>query len=161
MDKAVNHDRMRLTPKGNYHITLVFLGDQDAGQIPEIEKCMQDLADEFTSVPVCCSGVEMFPVRSAPRTMVVPITRGREDIVAMMRYLQRGLSVPMRAGRVVPHVTLGRVRKGVRIDRVALCNRLEQRIDVKFDLNKVVLYRSYLERSGARYIAVRSIRLTT
>jgi 2'-5' RNA ligase len=51
-----------------------------------------------------------------------------------------------------PHVTLGRVREGARIDARALARAAEAvRPDVTFTVNTVDLMRSELAPAGARY----------
>ena len=146
-------------PQERYHITLAFLGERDDAALPEIVRAFEQAAGSFPLPPVHCRGITAFPSGAAPRTIVSPAAEGKREISELDRALHRALGIKGRQGKSIPHLTVARVRRGASIDRDRLVGSLGPLVDIRFTPGEIVLYRSFLERSGARYERLRSIRL--
>lgn len=145
----------RATRAGQVHLTLLFLGDRDARDVPEIEQ----------SVERSCAGIEPFSL-AARRIMTLP-TRGPAKVVAVetdappaLLELQRRLVTRLatrgkRDTAFLPHITIARFAgAGARL-----------RCDVgiagaePIEMRSVVLVRSVLKRDGAEHAAMACVEL--
>ncbi len=146
-------------PQTQYHITLAFLGEREAQELPGLFERFDHVMHDHLVSSVHCKGVITFPSGAAPRTIVTPVIEGKEQMIRIAKELRTGLGVTGRMGKSIPHLTVARVRKGTSIDRGKLVRSLGPLIDIRFIPEEIVLFRSHLERSGARYERLRSIRL--
>jgi 2'-5' RNA ligase len=143
-------DALRLVPAGNLHVTLVFLGAREEGDIPA-------LADLVTArapgpVPLALGG----PLWLAPRRPHV-LTLALEDPEGALGRLHGAMTEALRAGvghrpegrALRPHVTVARVRRGARVrpESVALPDPPR----LAFAAPALTLYRSRLGPGGSRY----------
>jgi 2'-5' RNA ligase len=134
------------------HVTLCFLGSQDVGQIDPI------LATCRTAVTSPVAGLSLgrplwLPARG-PRVLAA----GVNDPDRALAEAQESLSAALSSGGwftpearpFLAHVTVARVRRGVRVQPV----ELPAPPAVPFDRGRVTLYRSWLGRGRARYEAL-------
>jgi 2'-5' RNA ligase len=147
------------------HVTLCFLGWQPEQEIEPIAAACRVVAAE-PEVDLAVLGPVWLP-RRRPRVLAV----GLEDRDGALERLQGSLSAALAAGSwyqpekrpYMAHVTVARVSAGSRrpgeagrgIDRA----ELTAPPSLTFPGSRVVLYRSRLHRSGARYEALAAVAL--
>lgn len=100
---------------GHLHLTLWFLGNVAAEEVPAICRAIDVAAARVAPIDLVLRGVGAFPHASNPRTVWLGVERGEEGLVALHASLGRELEPlghPAEDRRYRPHVTLGRVRHG-------------------------------------------------
>ncbi len=149
-------DRLRLTRPDALHATLCFLGWRSAEEIEPIGAAVARSAGGSLDFELALGDALWLPSRR-PRVLAVAI----EDPSGSLRELQEAISENLSAdGWYTPekrpylaHVTVGRVpaRERVRATELPSSRRLW------FSPAAVTLYRSRLERGGARYEPLASV----
>ena len=98
----------------NLHVTLLFLGEIDARELPDLCKAVRGVTSELDSFAVEVAGVGCFPNPRRPRTLWIGISDGRAEVVELHDRIEDAL---LRLGAYrreergfTPHVTLGRVK---------------------------------------------------
>jgi 2'-5' RNA ligase len=136
---------LRAIPEASLHVTLVFLGEQEEGRVPALSRIVGEAApgaDELLEV----SGAAFLPVRR-PGVLVADVAASA-SLVALRAGLARALmefrALETRPWR--PHVTVARVRRGVRPGAPPAAPPA-----LRFAPAGVVLYRS---NPGSRYEAL-------
>lgn len=142
---------LRLIRPEALHATLCFLGWRPAHEIAQIGAACGVALRDRGGAPVLALGEVLWLPPRRPRVLAV----GLEDRSGALQELQSALSEALSSGGwytpesrpYLGHVTVARVPSGVRVRRGELTSppRLE------FAAAAVTLYRSHLERAGARY----------
>ncbi|HUG74332.1 MAG TPA: RNA 2',3'-cyclic phosphodiesterase [Acidimicrobiia bacterium] len=133
-----------------WHLTLRFLGEVDAPTLDRVMAAMDgaDLGPRFT---IRLSGLGAFPKASAAQVLWVGMMEGAERVTLLAEradeaLVAAGLEPQDRPYR--PHLTVTRLRpsESVRhlIDGAGT-------IDVRWKVDRVVLYETRLRRGGAKY----------
>jgi 2'-5' RNA ligase len=137
------------------HATLCFLGWRPVDQIESIgAACAEALGER--APPALGFTEPMWLPRRRPRVLAV----GLSDRSGALEAIQAAVSAAMSAGGwyepemrpFLPHVTVARVSGRSRLGRLELAPLRSK----DFDGSAVTLYRSRLERAGARYEPLRS-----
>lgn len=132
---------------GNYHITVLFLGDIDENECARVEAAM-DVLTSKSCTQATLSAVGQFPPRGNPRVVYAGLASGEECCQGVFAQICNALPGYACGRTYTPHITLGRVRRGSRVvfhgNSVVLPRET-------FVLNEVVLYRSILRQTGAEY----------
>lgn len=160
---AVLQDKLResevnasWTDPENIHVTMQFLGDVDETLVPEVCKRVAAAAAPFAPFHASFAQAGAFPAADRPRTVWIGVDEGRENLVELHHAVQESL-IEMRFPRELrtykPHLTIGRIRDGG-ARRLRLTELLAHYHDFKADsceVTEVLIYASYLERSGPTY----------
>lgn len=142
------------------HITLKFLGEVENERLEGIMSSLERALKNIRPFTVSFEGLGCFSPNGSPRVLWVGISEGARELTALSGTAESALE-PMgfeREGRAFsPHITLGRVRKGVRPRGAAEAvsgNKTtafgSQRIEC------VSLIQSVLNPAGAVYTPVRT-----
>jgi 2'-5' RNA ligase len=119
LDAAVGGSVKWVEP-ANLHLTLLFLGEVDEREIPAVCRATEDVCRGHASFPLTVAGVSAFPTVRRPRTLIVPVTEGAAELVALHAALEPALlalGCYRREERgFTPHVTLGRVLRDAPTD---------------------------------------------
>jgi len=150
--------KIRWLSPGNYHLTLVFLGEVESLKISALQLDLERKLESTKEVPLTISAITPFPF-SRPRiaaALVVhtaELQRLQSDVANCVR--KYGITLERR--RFVPHVTLGRLkpRAGKTVD-FKVRNILLSGI-----ADSVTLFQSELTPDGAIHTALVEIPLRT
>jgi 2'-5' RNA ligase len=98
----------------NLHITLLFLGEVDARETPAVCKAVEQACRRVKPFAMTLAGTGAFPTPRRPRTLIVHVTEGAAELVALHDALEGPLlesGCYRREERTYkPHLTLGRVK---------------------------------------------------
>ena len=151
-----SHGGLRRVDVANLHLTLCFLGQQPLVEINELAVLLGGLAESLAAVGELVLGAPVWLPPRRPRALAIEVGDPDGGLRALQSALARELaaSIDWRPGpqRFRPHVTVARLPP----DR-ARAVPLEPTPALRFACERVVLWRSYLEREGARYEALASV----
>lgn len=150
------------------HLTVKFLGDSPESSVAAVERALTSVTGQACPFALTLAGVGAFPDRRRPRVIWVGLDAG--DEAAAMRDLHTGLERDLARlgfaseGRPFsPHLTLGRVRHGIRPTEVSqVCEMLSVPwavAPVSFEVSAVSLMASDLRPTGAVHTRLFEARL--
>jgi RNA 2',3'-cyclic 3'-phosphodiesterase len=98
----------------NLHITLLFLGEVDAREVPAVCSAVETACRAVAPFAMTLAGTSAFPTPRRPRTLIVHVTEGAAELVALHDAVEApllDLGCYRREERPYkPHLTLGRVK---------------------------------------------------
>src|SRR5438552_6868917 len=98
----------------NWHITLLFLGEVGEVEVLDVCRTVEAVCRGVPGFPMTLAGTGAFPTPRRPRTLIVHVTEGAEELRALHTALERPLlelGCYRREERgYTPHATLGRVK---------------------------------------------------
>ena len=149
----------------NIHLTLKFIGNVDAHLIDSISDCVAEATAGITPFQLSAKGIGVFPKIKRARI----IWAGLSGQMAVLNELQNaidiklaGIGFPREKRKFKGHLTIGR-SKGV-LDAVNLARAIEECKAFQsktFLVDRVTLFRSDLNPSGAVYTELREIELSS
>lgn len=150
--------RIRWVRVDGLHLTLRFLGPTLATMVPALQAGSDALARSGAPFEVGLSGGGAFPSLARPRSLWIGVHEGAERLAALADGLtaaaaECGLFLDTRP--FAAHLTIART-DGVRVAPAA-AHALEAAadgLDVRFTVDRVVLFRSILGGGPARYEAL-------
>jgi 2'-5' RNA ligase len=141
----------RLTSPAQWHVTLLFLGDVDPGVVPRLTASGLQAAERVPVGPLHLAAVDAFPHRTRPRVVVIRLGGAVTDLERLAAHLRReaeGLGLVVDKRPWVPHLTL------LRVSRAAPWPDLPPLPPISATPDRLVLFRSWLQPTGARYQAL-------
>lgn len=146
----------RFLPRSTYHLTLAFLGDVDEAQLAAATDALEAACAGASPVPLRSDGLGKFG-RATDATLWLGIAAAPEleQLAARLRDELRARDVPFDAKPFKAHLTLAR---RARIPHVGLPHLAFPQDDEAYD---VTLYKSTLDRAGAAYKPLHTVRLGT
>lgn len=109
--------------RDNLHLTLLFLGEVDAREVPDVCRAVQEALALHAAFPMTVEHAGCFGPPRRPRTLWVGIGKGAEQVVAIHDAIETNLlelGCYRREDRpFTPHITLGRVRSDRPLDSLA------------------------------------------
>jgi len=108
---------VRWTSPKNIHLTLHFLGDVDKNQLETISRTVHELSHRHTALILDLVNLGCFPNTRRPRIVWVGLS-GEIDALAHIQQelgkaLQAAIGFQPESRKYSPHLTIGRVKKGV------------------------------------------------
>jgi len=150
------HGAIRRLGGENLHLTLCFLGQQPLSSTAELAGVLGGLAELVASVGELAVGAPVWLPPRRPRALAVEIGDPEGGLRALHATLARDLAatIDWQPGpqRFRPHVTVARMRQ-----EGARAVELPPTPPLQFAFERVALFRSYLERDGARYEELASV----
>ncbi len=144
-----------------YHVTLRFLGDTPADDIPNIGNALSEM-DTQPETYMTLNEMSSFGPRKRPRVVWVGLEK--EEIVSQWknsvdRVLRscghRFEKEPFRA-----HLTLGRIRSLKNPDRFyEILEEMKQQFRESILIDRIVFYRSIMKKNGPEYRVLKEIML--
>ena len=153
--------RVRWVQMEGLHVTLRFLGPTAPEQVDPVgDAVTRSVAATAAPFQIRLGGAGAFPDAGRPRALWLGIRSGAEELAQLSSALTAelaatGWALDERPFR--PHLTIARtdgVHAGAEAGRLLVATAAE--LDLAFEANRVVLYRSHLGRGPARYEALRS-----
>jgi len=149
-------DTVRWVRPDSYHVTLRFLGNVPAADVPALTCAVEAALAGSVHFPVTLGAPRAFPSARQPRVIVIEL-EPEADLAALAARVEAGVvaaGLPAEKRRFRAHLTLGRVRSRRLPVLDAKCNT-----DCALDVHEVVLFRSDLDRDGSRYTPLAQIPL--
>ena len=151
---------------GSIHLTLKFMGNVDIEAIPQIANVMEKSIEDTKPFSLTLSELGTFPNARSPRVVWADLKGDIEILSGLQKHLEQSLAAigfPPENKPFSPHLTLGRVRNGIRSNqRQALSERLSTvRLKAKqtFHVNSIDLMKSELTQKGAIYTKLAAVNL--
>jgi 2'-5' RNA ligase len=146
---------VRWVAPSNMHLTLAFLGDAPASQVPAIASAL-DAATSRPRFELCLRGTGAFPTLRRPRVFWVGFGGDIGELGALQTRVAEELErvgFPRDERPYSPHLTLGRVKDDRDPALREVASRLEgdRLLGEPFEVADIVLMRSELGPHGARY----------
>lgn len=134
------------------HVTLCFIGWRPPDAIAPIGAAVERCAPACGGVTALTLGEPLWLPRGRPRVLALGLEDGRGQLAALQAQVAAALAASgwyePEARPYLPHVTVARVRRGETVSRRPALPPLPA---MAFGGAAVVLYRSHLQQSGARY----------
>jgi 2'-5' RNA ligase len=161
---AATCDKYRWVEPENLHVTLNFVGDVVDVEIPELCKLIKTAIQPHESFEMSLQGVSGFSSAQEPRVLWIGVDEGKEALTSIYKSLEEVLhhwGVNKDRNEYVPHITLGRLARGGRWndELLALVHKLRHHDGGFCHVDEVIIYSSYLERSGPTYTPMARVKL--
>ncbi len=150
-------------PEG-IHLTLKFLGNVPEEKIEPIAKAAQEVVAKFGPLRLRVKGLGAFPSGRKPRVIWAGLEGDLKPLLRLQKELEDSLAklgFEPESRPFVPHLTLGRVKSGRKMDK--LRQVLAEKNDrvgegwEEMQIENLVLYQSTLKPSGAVYTPLKII----
>ena len=158
--RATPENSIRWTGRGQFHLTLRFLGDVSIGQIDELVAGLKSACGGFPALRLKAARIGFFPDTRFPRV----VWAGVRDETDMLAKLQQAVVSAVQdftdekpEGKFAGHITLGRIKSLKRSDAEILSKAADAMADRFFGewvADKVELIRSELSAGGSRYTTI-------
>lgn len=163
--RALPEDCVRWAKRGQFHLTLKFLGDVEASRLEALTDALRLACGKFSALPLRARGIGFFPDRRVPRVIWAGVQDpdGRLPVVqSAVELAVGGFTGEHREETFAVHVTLGRVQ-GIRraqAERMAeLAAATADRFFGAWTADTIEVIRSELLAGGARYTVLSVIPL--
>jgi 2'-5' RNA ligase len=148
----------------NMHLTLKFLGDVPEAQTADVCHAVAKAAEQVSPFEIALRGAGAFPHAGRPRTVWIGVDRGADELASLHKAVEKALArlgFPKEGRRFHPHLTLGRVRRGGAPQRELgrLIRENEEFDGGSADVDELVVFASFLDKSGPTYQALGRARL--
>jgi 2'-5' RNA ligase len=158
LQRAAPDRALRWVAPENYHITLLFLGEQDEARLPAIVQAMEAARAGVPPFTVAVQGLGVFPNWNRPNVLWAGVSEGGRLLGQMAAALERTL-LPAPSGKPFhPHITLARIKTPCR-DADGLKKRLHDAVQRlmpatdfgRYELRSISLMQSTLTPDGSVY----------
>jgi 2'-5' RNA ligase len=155
--------RIRWVRVEGLHLTLRFLGPTPKGSLPPLVAGQDSVARAAAPFQVVLHGGGAFPSVARPRTLWVGVVDGDAELAALSRDLTaaaEGCGLHVETKPFAPHLTVGRtdgLRQGPQAAQALEAAGRE--LEIRFEADRIGLYRSILGDGPARYEPVHEARL--
>lgn len=154
---------MRWTQPENYHVTLSFLGERPAGDIPRIFRALEEAVQISNPFALKMEDVSAFPSETNGRVIYVGVQSKRSlhqlKSTIDLKLVEHGLIKPSEIEtEYSPHLTIGRLRNSQHVKD--FLSPVKRKSFGKIEVNQVVLYESFLQGYFPKYIQIGSFHLS-
>ncbi len=165
LQRAVPDRTLRWVAPENYHVTLLFLGEQPEERVGAITEAMRAARAGVSPFIVAVQGLGVFPNWNRPNVLWAGVRDGAEPLTKIASALEKSL-LPKPSGKPFhPHITLARFKMPCR-DADSLKKRLHdatQRLAPadfgRFELQAISLMQSTLTPEGSIYTELERVGL--
>lgn len=154
MDSIEDIPGVKVTPLGQLHITLCFLGDVDTDRIPTICSELKRAFNDTGSFHICVRRIGAFPNRKNARIIWMGIEDGGElsECASKITHTLKRMGIRYDGKEFTPHITIGRARDTVNITRIAEENEDTEFLD--FECSSIHVMKSVLRSTGAEHSVI-------
>lgn len=149
----------------NYHFTLSFLGDVHDRELPEICQTIKAATQTIEEFELEIVGLSAFPSSDRIKFVWAGVGFGKDELCQLQTAVADAatkLGFPRDRDVYTPHLTVARAtRNGNSSDEILTA--LEPLAEKSFgvcSIDEVIVYASYLERSGPKYVPMSTIALS-
>jgi 2'-5' RNA ligase len=148
----------------NFHFTLSFLGDVRDNELPEICQAIQSAVQSTEEFELETVGIKPFPSVDRIKYLWAGVGFGKEEICALQAAVAAAttkLGFPRDRDIYTPHLTIARARanQALSSDAVKLLLSIENKSFGISSIDEVIVYASYLEKNGPKYVPLSTIHL--
>ncbi len=149
----------------NLHLTVRFLGATPPDLVPSVVRVARQAALAAAPFEVRLAGAGAFPAARRPRALWIGITRGSDELGALARAMDAGLTPlgwPPESRPYRPHLTVARTDAAGAVGASAAALALESAArdwHTAFVAGEIVLYQSLLRAGPPRYEPLETIAL--
>jgi RNA 2',3'-cyclic 3'-phosphodiesterase len=144
------------------HLTLKFLGDVEEGRITAVGSAVETAVSSMPAFDLALGGTGAFPNARRPSVLWIGVPMGAEPMAALAGSIESalaGLGFDREKRPFSAHLTIGRVRPAGNAQRT-----MERMAETGFEcapfkVGAVHVMKSELQRSGAEYTVLRTIKL--
>ena len=165
LQRAASDRALRWVAPENYHITLLFLGEQDEARLPAIMQAMEAARAGVPPFEIAIRGLGVFPNWNRPNVLWAGVSEGGQPLAQVATALERTLLPAPSSKPFHPHITLARIMTPCR-DANGLKNRLydaPERFALasfgRYELRSISLMQSTLTPDGSVYTELCAIGL--
>lgn len=139
------------------HLTLKFLGEVPEKQIADISNRLITICRLTSSMEVLCGGLGCFPNSQNPKViwMGILVDKHMKELHSKLDEACETLGFPKEDRPFSPHLTLGRVKVNLTGEQLEYLNKSieneNRKKKIPVVINQVNLYKSELQRNGAKY----------
>ena len=160
---SISGSTYRWSDSENLHVTLNFIGDVLETEINEVCTRARKVAETFSSFEMSIAGAGAFPSSDKPRIIWTGVEQGSEELIdlqAQLAVTMDDMGFPPEPRKYHPHLTLGRIKRAGRFDEemAQLISRHQSFNCGSTMVRELVVYSSFLDRSGPTYTPVSRIR---
>lgn len=149
------------TREENLHFTLKFLGEIPSEKVEEIKGILNRVSIRHDIFRVRMGNVGFFPDSKRPRILWIGVKMGSEILIKLAKRIEEELEVlgfERERREFKAHLTIARIKShNIKIDSHIL-KGLDEDI-CEFEVDKIILYRSDLLPTGARYSKIQEFYL--
>lgn len=147
------------------HITVVFMGNVPAEDIPGIKEMAQRVCLQYRPFEAALKGIGCFPNPRSARVLWIGLQADLERLTRFRDALQQGLKafgIKEEKRAFKPHLTLARFRRPKKRDPLLdqVLSRHQALSSPVCPLKELILFRSDLKPSGAEYTKLETWPLT-
>jgi 2'-5' RNA ligase len=158
LSSAIAPRAIRWVRLGGIHLTLKFLGDVNPTEMQSVHQVILETVPRFSPFSFSVGGFGCFPNIRRPRVIWVGVQERSGEMAALYEELEKAFAArgfEREKRRFHPHLTLGRVRRGVgQAERRVVgevIGRVEDSSLGHVNVKEICLFRSELKPSGAVY----------
>ena len=156
-EKGPKISGVKWVEKENLHITCKFLGEINEKQLEELISKLQEKLNKGEKVRISITNFGCFPNFRNPRVLWLGV-QGEVDrlqkIWAILEDISKNLKIGEREKDYVPHVTLGRVKSPISLDKDWIKYSSKE-----FEITHLTVFQSTLTPSGPIYKSIAKIGL--
>ncbi len=154
MQQSLKDERIRWIPAENMHLTLKFFGDTPGKQVPVIVQALQHAVASQPSFTMVLNRTGVFGSKHNPRVIWLGFEENREIYQLKSNVLKEleGVGIYEDRQNFVPHLSIARIKKlSDRPFFQKVLDKYKDRFYQEIYCDKLILYESILESTGARY----------
>ncbi|MGH7496224.1 MAG: RNA 2',3'-cyclic phosphodiesterase [bacterium] len=137
----------------NLHLTLKFLGDTQAAQIPELAVSFGAICSHYDSIRVQITGSGAFPDEKRPRVLWLGLKTETDALNQLAKEIDRAcmhFGFQPESRSFAPHLTIGRVRNGA-VTAILKAMRDRPFSSLATVFHECILMKSELQPAGSIY----------
>ncbi len=156
------NEKIKWVDPDNFHLTLKFLGETQTDKIPFIENSLKEIAKNYKKFEIEISGIGVFPNLYKPKVLWIGINKYEilTEIAHQIDTKLQKIGFEPETRIFKPHLTIGRIKFIRSLSK--LKNYVEKNSEKFFNrqkINSIILYQSILSPQGAKYNALKIIKL--
>ncbi len=155
---------LRWVAPENFHITLLFLGEQPEGRLGAIREALQQASTGVEPFTIQVQGLGVFPSWHRPQVLWSGVEQGTASLTQLAQRLQQNLLETPERKPFHAHITLARIKEQGQSD---LAKRLLMQVEPRknhlfgaYEASHISLMRSELTPQGSRYTELERFELT-